>query len=139
MKDQIRNYIVRYTWYRFFHNGQIENEEERECRVESYSAEDAYFQVKLELDKRCSGSSYGNGQPTYGFSIALIKPKSICEWPECKDEALCSSGNVNGALVCKDHFKITNGKSIDELSADELRTMEAIWMEQEKKKLIVFS
>lgn len=62
-----------------------------------------------------------------------------CEWPDCKNEALCESGSVNGALVCKDHFKITNGKSIDDLSADELQIVEAMWMEQEKKKLIVLS
>ena len=32
-----------------------------------------------------------------------------CAWPECKNEALCSSGNFFNLLVCKKHFSITNG------------------------------
>lgn len=34
-----------------------------------------------------------------------------CQWPGCDSDALCQSGNVGGALVCADHFKITNGKN----------------------------
>lgn len=33
----------------------------------------------------------------------------LCEWPGCNRPAHCRSGNVNGALVCATHFKITNG------------------------------
>ncbi|MDE2099462.1 MAG: phosphohydrolase [Patescibacteria group bacterium] len=50
--------------------------------------------------------------------------KETCEWPGCSNEALCSSGNVGGALVCSEHFAITNGKEAGELTPHELACME---------------
>lgn len=32
-----------------------------------------------------------------------------CDWPGCEAEALCSSGNFGGKLVCSYHFHVTNG------------------------------
>lgn len=32
-----------------------------------------------------------------------------CDWPGCKDEATCTTGNAGGGLVCRQHFMITNG------------------------------
>jgi hypothetical protein len=34
-----------------------------------------------------------------------------CEWPGCAQPAFCRSGNFGSRLVCRDHFKITNGLS----------------------------
>lgn len=48
----------------------------------------------------------------------------ICEWPGCTNEALCTTGNAGGALVCRHHFKITNGKSADEVLPHELEAMQ---------------
>lgn len=42
-----------------------------------------------------------------------------CAWLHCKAEAFCASGNVAGALVCREHFQITNGKSDEELTPYE--------------------
>lgn len=36
-----------------------------------------------------------------------------CDWPGCKREAVCTSGNYGGRPVCGDHFKITNGTERD--------------------------
>lgn len=39
------------------------------------------------------------------MSTAIAK----CDWPGCARDAFCTSGNVGGALVCHEHFPITNG------------------------------
>lgn len=46
-----------------------------------------------------------------------------CEWPGCSAKPLCVSGNVGGALVCKRHFRITNGKTEQELSIRQKQVM----------------
>lgn len=40
---------------------------------------------------------------------------AVCEWPGCKQEALCQSGNFGNKLVCDEHFKLTNGSTIIDL------------------------
>lgn len=32
-----------------------------------------------------------------------------CEWPACARPAFCRSGNFGGRLVCRVHFRVTNG------------------------------
>ncbi len=41
-----------------------------------------------------------------------------CQWPGCTKPALCASGNVAGALVCSEHFDITNGAPEDATEQD---------------------
>jgi hypothetical protein len=43
----------------------------------------------------------------------------FCYWHGCENVAFCASGNAGGALVCRTHFSITNGKAVDELEPDE--------------------
>lgn len=57
-----------------------------------------------------------------------------CQWPGCYSEALCSSGNVAGALVCREHFKVTNGKADSELSPDERAAMLKMVQKDEAEK-----
>lgn len=51
---------------------------------------------------------------------APISSGVICEWPGCKHEAFCITGNVCDAYVCQKHFKITNGKTREQITGDEL-------------------
>lgn len=39
-----------------------------------------------------------------------------CEWPDCSQPALCSSGNYGNRLVCAGHFDVTNGPGFSEES-----------------------
>ncbi len=41
--------------------------------------------------------------------------KSPCEWPGCTEPSLCSSRNFGNRLVCRRHFRITNGPEWDEV------------------------
>lgn len=41
-------------------------------------------------------------------------PISTCEWPGCSAPALCQSGNFGNKLVCRDHFKVANGRMSNE-------------------------
>jgi len=45
--------------------------------------------------------------------------EELCDWPGCINPALCSSGNAGGALVCSEHFSITNGKDAHEITPEE--------------------
>lgn len=31
-----------------------------------------------------------------------------CDWPDCEEPPLCTTGNAGGANVCRQHFHITN-------------------------------
>ena len=46
------------------------------------------------------------------FVLVKLPPKELCAWPGCTNEALCTTGNLGGALVCRDHFEVTNGKAM---------------------------
>ena len=46
--------------------------------------------------------------PSVGVQRRVLPPVR-CDWPGCMNEPICTSGNVNGALVCREHFSITNG------------------------------
>lgn len=58
-----------------------------------------------------------DGSLTDEFRQHVLGP--ACEWPGCTNPGLCRSGNAGGALVCEDHFGITNGKAAEELTAEE--------------------
>jgi hypothetical protein len=49
----------------------------------------------------------------------------LCDFPGCIRPAICASGNVGGALVCSQHFKLTNGTPKDHLSNKDLGEMYA--------------
>lgn len=42
-----------------------------------------------------------------------IKRNEICEWSGCSEPAFCRSGNLAGKLVCREHFRITNGTTAE--------------------------
>lgn len=60
-----------------------------------------------------------------------------CDWPDCDNEAMCSSGNAGGALVCREHFAITNGKDESELSDEERKAIGFV-ATREDEMLVMF-
>lgn len=55
-----------------------------------------------------------------------MTPKPKCCWPGCIADGFVSSGNVAGAIVCRDHFDITNGKKQSELTEYERGVIETL-------------
>ena len=56
-------------------------------------------------------------------SLCAALGSEICDWPGCSNPALCATGNAGGALVCRRHFEVTNGRAESDLLSHEREAM----------------
>lgn len=90
-----------------------------------------------QLHESCA--TYEEGRPKYSAEGAAdfeayseVKAPSFCQWPGCGGESFCVSGNFGGLVVCRDHFRITNGGDFSAIAGEQIREGDALIMRDGK-------